>query len=405
MRRFIVIGFIALGILSASNNLLFAEEPKTLEELLIEKGTITKEEAASVQETKLAKWVDRFSFAGDLRLRHNSTLREAPNRDRHRQRLRLRLGSTLKIDNFLVGIQLASGDGSQTSNNQSFDNLFSQKPIWIRQAYLQWKAAPWLALTGGKMPNPFFRVTELVWDDDLAPEGFAQNVTFQVTDMIVLFINAGQLVLDEDGTDNNDQWLFAEQVGTRIGLGKDTSVTLAGAFYNFKNAIGNPSNSLGQVTVQDGNTRVPVAPPGIPTVLVNNYRVLNLTAEVGIKMADLPLIFHGDYIKNLADTTTDQDTGYQAGLQIGKASNPQTWEVAYLYRVSETDATVADIVDSDWGPNGGTNHRGHIAWIAYSPTKALQLKAKYVVTEVEDETLPPGEDDAKRIFLDAVIKF
>lgn len=406
MRRFIVIAFIAFGILSASNNMLFAEEPKTLEELLIEKGTITKEEAASVQETKLAKWVDRFSFAGDLRLRHDSTMREAPNRDRHRQRLRLRLGSTLTIDNFLVGVQLASGDGSQTSNNQSFDNLFSQKPIWIRQAYLQWKAAPWLALTGGKMPNPFFRVTELVWDDDLAPEGFAQNVNFKITDMIVLFINAGQLVLDEDAPDNNDQWLFAEQVGAQIGLGKDTSMTLAGAFYNFKNAT---RGTFGQVTLQDGNTRVNPTPTATtlytdPT-LVNNYRVLNLTAEVAIKIANLPLIFHGDYIKNLADTTTDQDTGYQAGLQIGKASNPRSWEVAYLYRVAETDATVADIVDSDWGPNGGTNHRGHIAWIAYNPTKALQLKAKYVVTEVEDETLPPEEDNAKRIFLDAVVKF
>lgn len=70
-------------------------------------------------------------------------------------------------------------------------------------------------------------------------------------------------------------------------------------------------------------------------------------------MADLPLALHGDYIKNLADTTTDQDTGYQAGLQIGKASDPRTWEVAYFYRISETDATVADISDSDWGANGG----------------------------------------------------
>lgn len=401
MRRFIAIALIAFGILSASNRPLFAEERKTLEELLIEKGTITKEEAASIQETRLTKWVDRLTFAGDLRIRHDSTLREAPDNDRHRQRLRLRLGSTLKIDRFLVGVQLASGDGGQTSSNQSFDNLFSQKPVWIRQAYLQWKAAPGLALTAGKMPNPFFRVTELVWDDDLAPEGFAENVTFKITEMIVLFVNAGQLVLDEDAADNNDQWLFAEQVGTQIRVGKDTSVTLAGAFYNFKNAT---EGSLSQLTVQDGNTRVPVA-TGIPTVLVNNYRVLNLTAEVGIKVAGLPLALHGDYIKNLADTTTDQDMGYQAGFQVGRASDPQTWEVGYFYRLAETDATVADIADSDWGPNGGTNQKGHIVWIAYSPTKALQLKAKYVATKVEDETLPPGEDDTKRLFLDAVVIF
>lgn len=97
--------------------------------------------------------------------------------------------------------------------------------------------------------------------------------------------------------------------------------------------------------------------------------------------------------------------GYQAGLQVGKASNPHTWEIGYFYRLAETDATVADIADSDFGANGGTNHKGHVAWIGYSPTKALQLKAKYVVTEVEDETLPPGEDDTKRLFLDVVVKF
>lgn len=87
-------------------------------------------------------------------------------------------------------------------------------------AYLQWKAAPWLALTGGKMPNPFFRVTELVWDDDLAPEGLAENLTFKMTDTVVLFVNAGQLVLDEDSTDNNDQWLFAEQVAPKSVLAR-----------------------------------------------------------------------------------------------------------------------------------------------------------------------------------------
>lgn len=401
MRRFIVIAFIAFGILSASNRPLFAEDPKTLEELLIEKGTITKEEAASIQDTKLAKWVERLTFAGDLRLRHESMMRDAPNRDRHRQRFRLRLGSTLKFDDFLVGIQLASGEGSQTSTNQSFDSLFSQKPVWIQQAYLQWKAAQWLAITGGKMPNPFFRVSEMVWDDDLTPEGFAENLTFKVTDTIVLFVSAGQFVLDEDSTDNNDQWLFGQQIGTQIGVGKSTTIALSGAFYNFKNAT---EGSFGQVTVQDGNTRVPVA-TGTPTALVNDYRVLNISAQLGVKVADLPITLYGDYVKNLADTTTDKDMGYQAGLQVGKASDPRTWEVGYFYRLVETDATVADIADSDFGTSGGTNRKGHLVWIAYSPNKTLQLKTKYIMTEVEDETLPPGEDDNDRLQLEAVVKF
>ncbi|MDC4227303.1 MAG: hypothetical protein MPW15_24430 [Candidatus Manganitrophus sp.] len=62
---------------------------------------------------------------------------------------------------------------------------------------------------------------------------------------------------------------------------------------------------------------------------------------------------------------------------------------------------MADIADSDCGTSGGTNRKGHLAWIAYSPNKALQLKAKYIMTEVEDETLPPGEDDNDRLQLGA----
>lgn len=412
MRRFIVIGFIALGILSGSHNLLFAEESKTLEELLIEKGTITKEEAASLQTTKLTKGVDRITFGGDLRLRHESFMNDSEtasrNKDRHRQRFRLRFGGTLKIDEFLVGIQLASGTGEQVSTNQSFDSLFSQKPLWIQQAYLEWKAAQWLKLTGGKMPNPFFRAysSDLVWDDDITPEGFAESLAFPLSEKVTLFINAAQFVLDEDSGDNNDQWLFGEQAGANIGLGKSTKLTLAGAFYNFKNGT---LGTFGQAAVQEGNTRVPPTPPATaPTnILVNNYRVVDITLQLATKLGELPFSLQGDYIKNLADTTTDKDMGYQAGLIVGKASDPQSWEAAYFYKLVETDATVADLADSDFG-NGGTNRKGHIVWVAYNPTKALQLKAKFFMTELEDETLPPGaggKDDIDRLQVDASIKF
>lgn len=48
--------------------------------------------------------------------------------------------------------------------------------------------------------------------------------------------------------------------------------------------------------------------------------------------------------------------GYQAGVIVGKASDPQSWEAAYFYKLVETDATVADLADSDFG-NGGTNRK------------------------------------------------
>src|SRR3989304_400124 len=143
---------VALGLaLLWAGNAAAEGERKRLDELLVDKGVISKDEAASVQGRKFAAWVDRVTFSGDLRLRDDVFWRD-PASDRHRARFRLRLGADLKIQDLTVGIRLASGTGEQISTNQSFDDLASQKSIWIDRAYLRWQRAglKWVTLIGGK---------------------------------------------------------------------------------------------------------------------------------------------------------------------------------------------------------------------------------------------------------------
>ena len=64
----------------------------------------------------------------------------------------------------------------------------------------------------------------MVWDDDINPEGFAQNISYKSGDNLTAFINLGQFILDEDKTDNNDQFLFGEQVGIKTKLAKDSKL-------------------------------------------------------------------------------------------------------------------------------------------------------------------------------------
>ena len=128
--------------------------------LLFGVGVSLAEEAKKGIE--LSGWVDKVNLSGDLRLRYDSTQKD-PAPDRHRFRFRLRFGFDIEINDFIVGIRLASGTGEQVSTNQSFDNLFSQKEIWIDRAYLLWKGLSWLRLTGGRMPNPFLPSLLRVW--------------------------------------------------------------------------------------------------------------------------------------------------------------------------------------------------------------------------------------------------
>ncbi|MEO5656116.1 MAG: putative porin [Nitrospiria bacterium] len=378
-------------------------ERKTMEDLLVDKGVLTKDEAAAVQGRKFAAWIDRVTFSGDLRLRQESFWKD-PAADRHRQRFRLRLGSELKIGDLTVGIRLASGTGEQTSTNQSFDNLFSQKGIWIDRAFLRWQGSnsKWLALTGGKMPNPFFTVysTDAIWDEDVSPEGFAENFNVALGTGTVLFVNVAQLILDEDAGDTNDQWLFGQQVGISVAPAKDVKTTLAATYYNFVNA---EDGNFGQVTCLSGNTRA--TPPVGSCELLNDYNVLDVTALLALKAGPLPVSVMGDYIMNTADPqdaagNDTKDNGYQTGIILGKAGDPETWEAAYFYKRMGTDATVADLADADFG-DGGTDRKGHIVWIAYSPTKALMAKLKFFRTE----RLSATRDDIDRLQADLVVKF
>ncbi|MEW6325120.1 MAG: putative porin [Nitrospirota bacterium] len=406
-----IFGFIAAGPTRA-----FTAE-KTLKELLVEKGAITKEEAATIQETVLAKWIDRLTVYGDLRVRNESIWYSADpgtgdNGDnRHRPRFRLRLGTQLKIKDLLVAVQLASGTGDATGNNQSFDNFNSQKAIWIQQAYLSWNpsGARWVTLAAGKMENPFFTVetSDIVWDADVAPEGVAETLRFRAGDTVMLFFNAAQIVLDEDGGDDHDQWLIGQQLGATVEPNDRLKATVAAAFYEVLNAT---TGTFGQTLVQDGNSRgaCPGVVPPVATCLVNRYHIIDLTAALNTRVGPLPLAIMGDYVRNLADTTTGGNgvgaatgnVGYQVGMILGKASDPNTWELAYLYKVAETDAALADMADSDFG-DGGLSRRGHIAWIAYNPTKYFQAKTKLLVTE-SDGAL---KDDITKLQVDASVKF
>jgi hypothetical protein len=406
----------ATGMLCASVGLAGAEDRKSLEDLLFDKGVITKDEAATIQKKKFSAWVDRVTFAGDIRLRHESFYRDTTD-DRHRQRFRLRLGPELKIGSVLVGIRLASGTGEQVSTNKSFDALSSQTALYIDRAFVKWNNPElrWVALTGGRMPNPFFTVysSDAVWDDDFNPEGFAENFVFKPAG-IELFLNVAQIVLDEDsgGRPSTDQWLFGQQVGVKVTPIHNVQTTLAAAYYNTANA---QNNTFGQGVVQTGNSRCQVNTAPTPNVpagcvanqLINDYNVVDITAMIAAKVGSLPVSVMGDMVKNTADTVNangaeTKDSGYQAGIILGKASDPQTWELAYFYKAVGTDATLADVADSDFG-EGGTDRKGHIMWAAYSPSKALQVKVKYFKTGFENDSATPN--DINRLQADLSVKF
>ena len=386
MSRFILKALLMVGLFALPMSAWAAED---LTDLLVKKGTITQEEADSLQKRGVSPLVDQITFYGDFRLRqetewYNGGGSANNSKDVNRQRFRLRLGSDITEGPVVLHLRLASGTGQQVSTNQTMQSLSSEKAIWIDRAYVEVIQVPNLSLMGGRMANPFYTNSEIVFDEDYNPEGFAEKYSLKLGDTSQAYATLGQIILDGGGQGATSQWMLAYQVGGEIKT-DPAGFNLALLYYSLANG---EKGNFSQVTVQDGNTRK------TGNALANGFNVIDATGTATIKAA-IPVTFLGDYVKNLHNTVQtasikNQDTGYSAGLKVGSASAANTAEFGYMYWALQTDATLADLVYSDWGPNGGTNRKGHIVWTAYNFTKVTQVKLKYFSTQILNDHLPPA---------------
>ncbi len=365
------------------------------------------------------KWVDSLTFGGDLRLRHDWMVNTGGRPDRNRERFRFRFGAEAVIQDWMAAFRLGTSSynsnngttsGSQVSGNQTMGGGFGQKPLWVDLAYVQYKAQENIKLIGGRMPNPFWQLyaSDSMWDPDLNPEGYAQKYEWPTSDRLRLFANLAQLPVNEIGSNEEDPWVFGEQLGIKSTWFDETKVNLAIADYGF---IHETTNTFGVPDPKYGNS---IKVVGGNQVLSSPFNILQLTGELAFHAMSIPLSIQGDFVSNNQETTGKGRNGYQTGFIAGKASAAQTWELAYFYKYLGANATVSSFADDDFG-NGGTNRAGHIFWVGYSPRDYVQFKVKYYITRVLDQTLSntawnPGfnstyDKDLNRLFVDCSVKF
>jgi hypothetical protein len=144
-----------------------ADAPSGAPQNVSESEELKQAVASVIEESNLIPgWLKGLEYGGDLRLRYEGIYNRDDRDDRHRGRFRLRLSFAKKLSDELdVVFRLASASGSSiTSSNQSFDDAFTKKGIWIDRVYAAFspKAIPGLELAGGKLKNPFVH-TDIVW--------------------------------------------------------------------------------------------------------------------------------------------------------------------------------------------------------------------------------------------------
>ena len=399
--------------LKAENETLKATDEKLQEQgdyLKSEARAARKEvaqQAVEVGKVKGADWAGKVAITGDMRYRYEMISDETlsggvETADRYRDRVRARLNATVKAtDNITVGIGMATTEGGDPrSSNQSLTGVFSRKSLDLDTAYFDWKFASWGNLIGGKMKQPFVKPGQsLFWDNDINPEGLAVNFSSGM-----FFGTAYNYWINEvsgaENTRTSDTMLHGLQVGTRLPIGA-SSLMLAAHYYDLSAGEGRApfyNNS------SNGNTTINVGTPAT-AVLVNDYEVINLSAEFNTLLGELPLQIWADAAQN--QDPSDLDTAWSVGALFGKASNYRTWEAGAAYQVVEKDALFAQLIDSDFA-GGVSDSEGWVLRAGFAPVRNWVLNATYFLNKRNrDRPASSGQTqiDYDRLQVDFNVKF
>ncbi len=295
---------------------------------------------SSIEQARPSSWADALAIKGDFRYRYETIdVEDAKRRERDRIRARLSLAANLPSD-VEVGFGLSTGGDDPVSGNQTLGGGGSKKEIRLDKAYARWSGVDGLALVVGKFSNPLYAPSpsNLMWDGDWRPEGLGASWQGDV-----LFANFLGNWLESDSARSNQEFAWGLQGGAVFKLG-DASLITALGYFDFPTAGNGPffdDDFFGNTSIND--------------TYLYNYEMIEAIAELKFSVADLPMSVYGDYVQN--QDADDYDTGWQAGVTLGKLNGWGTWSFGYAYQDLEADAVLGLLSDSDFA-GGGTDGKG-----------------------------------------------
>lgn len=380
--------------LMARVEVLEAENRKLRESSSIVQQETEKLSALADSTKSDSNWSDSLKITGDFRYRYENIDEESSaRRERNRIRARVALVAT-PTDDLEIGIGLASGSDDPVSANQTLGNGGSTKDFSLDLAWASWQVQPGINLIAGKMKNVFYNVggNGMLWDGDYNPEGLA--LTYERDG---IFVNAAAIMLESDTKRSNHRTSYGIQAGIeqKIDLGN----IIAGAGYY---QLGTQGRSVYFGAADDffGNsftcTNIVTRTGCVYDI---DYDELELFAELQTNIGELPFSLFADFVQN--KDAGSEDTGWTAGMKLGKASAKNTFEVAYIYQDLEADAVFGLTTDSDFG-GGGTDTRGHVLKGSWAINKKWKLALTYLINE---SNVSGASKDYDRLQLDAAFKF
>ncbi|MFT4515685.1 MAG: hypothetical protein ACI91B_004404 [Planctomycetota bacterium] len=328
-----------------------------------------------------------IQFYGDLRLRHETDTQRVGRRDRHRQRMRLRLGFDHYInDELTLGARIVTGDPADpNSPHVSFGDAFNRESLALDRAYLRYQpqAISGLSITAGKFNDPFARnpvYGELVWDADVQPEGLFATYNLQSQKAIENFaVTAGVYPVLEYNTDS-ETFISVVEARGRVRFSDRLVSDMSIGYHLYSGAT--PAGRSVLLDDNAGNETIDRNGDVIADAFASHFGILHPIATLTYDAGGAKLLtVAAEYMRNLrAEDGADQ--GYAIGISYGNMRRQGDWWGYYQWQVVEREAVFSAFAQDDFLL--ATNHRSHIFGVNYQllDTTGLHL---YALASAPDE--------------------
>lgn len=314
---------------------------------------------------------------------------------RERHRMKALLGITAQLDqNLSYVFALISGSDDPVSSNQTLGGGASSKSLHIDQAEFSYKlnGPKWphnISIGGGKMKKVFFQpgATELIWDEDIRPEGLRADYGFKY-DRFALDVTLAHFLLEERKVEDDTSMSGVQTKFTTYF--SEVDVTLGASLYKYRNLRGfvplyDSNDSFGNTVDGSGN-------------YATEFNIQELFLLFDLKVMGIPISVFGDLATNAA--ADKENKAFLYGFSVGKAKKAGEWRFTYNNREVEADSVVGAYTDSDFA-DGGTNGKGHEVGFKHAVTD----KSWLAITHFMNKKPLTGSKDYSRTQMNYSFKF
>ena len=267
---------------------------------------------------------EKLSIAGDFRLRYEINDVDGKENLKDRQRIRFRFGMKYHTETMELGGRLATNSGNLQSPHQTLGTLegSANKGFGLDRAYLTMKFNSKTSVTVGKTALNYWQQNEVLFDNDLSPEGISASYRLPVNEAKLTF-NGGYYVLKEE---NDVEGVF-----------QDDNLLMLQGIFTTSSATFKSTSSVGY-----GN----IIEAGVVDSVFETRKIFSVAQQFS-NFFNLPLTAGFDYI------TSDADNENSAIIIMLKGKRQAYGWGIWYYDVAENSTLYSGFSQDNWPASVG----------------------------------------------------